>query len=231
MVLWLTQDEIEQIRRDPFSSPLLPKQEKGVRASCALPYQLYATGNVGEDKKTFRVKFESRREIFGERTAGSPFHVYALGKEWKLRSYAVAAGDVLTDSLPLGDFDNGNYHFRVYGPNGFFREFIGNSSEQLDITSECERNTKKQLTGNLQISITNKTAKPVTVEIKDNAYKRASQSKQINAGASGTVVVDLGKSFGWYDASIRLEGNALFESRLAGRIETGKESFSDPAMG
>lgn len=227
----VTKEEIAQINRDPSASPLHPRQEKGVRASCALPYQLYVTGKAEADKKTYSITLASRKEIFGEKTAGSPFQVYAYGREWMTRSYAVAAGDKLTDTWPLDHFENGNYHFRVYGPNGFFREFIGNAGEQLEVSSEYERNTKKQLTGNVQINIANRTGKPVTAEIKDNAYEGSPQSKQIAAGATGAVILELNKSFGWYDASVSVAGNKFFTARLAGRVETGKAGFSDPAMG
>ena len=35
----------------------------------------------------------------------------------------------------------------------------------------------------------------------------------------------------WYDFSVFVEGNTVFEKRYAGHIETGTESMSDPAMG
>ena len=52
--------------------------------------------------------------------------------------------------------------------------------------------------------------------------------------AYATAVVspfDLTRSFGWYDFSIKLPGNYLFEKRFAGHVETGHVSKSDPAMG
>ena len=51
------------------------------------------------------------------------------------------------------------------------------------------------------------------------------------AGTSTSIVLDLGKSFGWYDVSIGVQGAATFEKRYAGHVETGKASFTDPAMG
>lgn len=225
----LTPEEIADARRNPAASPIR-RQEKGTRVSCALPYELYATGKISDDKKAFSISLEARKETFGARAAGSPFQVYAWGKDWSTRSYAVAAGDVITDQWPLSSFENGNYHFQVYGPNGFFREFRGNTGDPVVVTCEYERN-KKQLTGNVRLTLTNKTAKALSVEIADNAYKLPAQSKQIAASAGATVVLDLSKSFGWYDVAIRIPGNDLFESRFAGRVETGKEAVSDPAMG
>ena len=45
------------------------------------------------------------------------------------------------------------------------------------------------------------------------------------------VLLNLKASFGWYDFSVKIEGFEPFEQRFAGRVETGKESFSDPLMG
>jgi len=36
---------------------------------------------------------------------------------------------------------------------------------------------------------------------------------------------------GWYDLVVRVEGDASFEYRLAGHVETGEDSASDPALG
>ncbi|MEZ4903534.1 MAG: hypothetical protein R2822_18105 [Spirosomataceae bacterium] len=45
------------------------------------------------------------------------------------------------------------------------------------------------------------------------------------------VILDLTTSFGWYDFSVKVAGFEAFEQRFAGRVETGKASFSDPLMG
>jgi phospholipase C len=39
---------------------------------------------------------------------------------------------------------------------------------------------------------------------------------------------NLEESSNWYDFTVQSAG---FESRFAGRVETGRNSFSDPAMG
>jgi phospholipase C len=46
-----------------------------------------------------------------------------------------------------------------------------------------------------------------------------------------SVIWDAGKSFGWYDFSVSIKENPSFMKRFAGRVETGKESVSDPFMG
>ncbi|MDB6010725.1 MAG: plcN, partial [Gammaproteobacteria bacterium] len=37
--------------------------------------------------------------------------------------------------------------------------------------------------------------------------------------------------FGWYDLVVTVAQDATYECRLAGHVETGRDSFSDPALG
>ena len=67
--------------------------------------------------------------------------------------------------------------------------------------------------------------------VTDNAYGGGEVRRTMAAGSKDTVVIDCSKSFGWYDVTVRITGNDVFERRFAGHVETGKESFSDPLMG
>ena len=213
----------------------MPFQEKGIRPSCALPYELYADGKLTADKKTFEIIMKAGNEVFGNKSAGSPFHIYAPGvfkneavETW---SYAVAAGDVLNDSWQVSDFEDSKYHLRVYGPNGFFREFTGNQNDSLmDVHAGYEKKGAL-LSGNIQLILYNKENHLVEIEIKDNSYKTGQRSIKLEKQTSNTIVLNLTKSYGWYDFSVRIKGNADFEKRFAGRVETGKASKSDPLMG
>ena len=159
--------------------------------------------------------------------------------EARLWSYAVAAGDSLTGEWNIHDFEDDSYHLCVYGPNGFFREFKGDMNDPaLDITCEYERSKldKKNLTGNIQLKIVNAgDSRTCIVEIKDNAYKSGDHTISIGSGGSktgqSTHIIDLSKSSGWYDFTLKITGQAIFEKRYAGRVETGKHSISDPVMG
>jgi phospholipase C len=239
----LTTKDIEHINRDPHTSLLLPKQEKGVRASCPIPYELYVDGKVNSDKKSFEVVFEARNEIFGSTAAGSPFIVYAPGKylqetlrEW---TYAAAPGTSIKDLWQMDHFENNLYHLLVYGPNGFFREFKGNGDDPLiNILFGYEYNSagSKKLTGNLEIKLTNlNPGNKYTVEFIDNVYKTPASTTLLDTAnsknADGDIILNLGKSFNWYDITVKIKGNDFFERRYAGHVETGEESKSDPAMG
>lgn len=225
----LTPAEIEQANQK--SSSLLPRQEQGTRPSRGLPYELYANGRLTTDKR-FEIKLEARNEVFGERAAGCPFHVYSYGATFSNRTYAVKAGDALTDSWKARDFSEGSYHLNVHGPNGFFRTFRGHTTDpQVEVACSYEKDAKKNFSGRLLLSITNKSSKAVTIIVADNAYGQQTQTKNIAPNGQTTLTLDLAKSFSWYDVSVRIEGNNSFEHRFAGRVESGEMGMSDPAMG
>jgi phospholipase C len=233
----LSKEELEQIRRDPLASTLLPRQEAGVRRSCALPYQLEVDGALNNERNRFVIHLAAKKELFGERSAGSPFVVYALTGNggMKVRDYAVEAGDRLEDSWAIDEFTDGLYHFRVYGPNGFFREFIGGADDpavDIQLGYPRAKPDDRDLSGDVDIRAASRdSGKSYALEIRDNAYKGGDQKQILAPGGAASLMVKTQRSFGWYDFSIRIAEHARFERRYAGRVETGRWSFSDPMMG
>lgn len=242
----LNEAQIREFRNHPSDSPFLPKQEPGIRPSCALPYQLYADGRLDAGRTSFGISLESKKTFFKERSAGSPFTVYAPGNgiseagkdHFGVWSFAVKAGDRLTYQWPLKDFSQGKYHIRVYGPNGFFREFRGDQSDPaLDITCEyAQRPGIAQPDGNLELQVVNLSeGQPYRITVTDLAYRAHNHvlllEKPGTPRSNASLRLDLQKTYGWYDFSVRVEGNNVFEKRYAGRVENGKPGFSDPAMG
>jgi len=49
--------------------------------------------------------------------------------------------------------------------------------------------------------------------------------------AETELLLDMSEWYGWYDFTVSLENEPEFKRRFAGRIETGKDSYSDPFMG
>ncbi len=236
----LSPAEIAQARKNPAASTVLPHQETGIRAACALPYELAVDGALAADAKTFSIHLAAGNQLFGSQAAGAPFFIYAPGKTrtalensegfevGRTWNYAVSAGNALADTWPLADFENGIYHLRVHGPNGFFREFRGSANDpqlgaQLELTPAGH---------SVILRLNNRDAKNgLTVLVDDLAYNHTQRTVQMAPAASTGITFELSRSFGWHDFRIRVEGSPDFEQRYAGRIETGKESFSDPVMG
>jgi phospholipase C len=237
----LSGTEVAGLRDGLPANGLLPQQEKGIRPSLAIPYQLYVGGKYDAKTKSFQMKFESSTAVFGKSTAGVPFNLYLPGmtldkgkqEGWKsMRSmyYALKAGDVLQDEIALDCFKDPHYHVQVYGPNGFMREFKGTSADpDLQLACDYQSLADNKLSGNLELKMSG-VSTPIVLLVKDNAYGAAIQRISINQREQ-SLILDLAKSHGWYDFSIGIEGHDAFEQRFAGRVETGKHSFSDPVMG
>ncbi|MDH7460092.1 phospholipase C, phosphocholine-specific [Chitinophagaceae bacterium 26-R-25] len=229
-----TEEEIKAIQKDPRSSQYMPKQEEGVKPATALNYELYVDGQLNASKDTFVMQLKAGNEVFGAEALGSPFNVYKPGKDLQTWAFTVKSADHLEPKWPLKDFENGNYHLCVYGPNGFFREFKGSANDPA-IVVECgyERSGahKNKLTGRIALTLGNTSQKPCKIRITDNAYKTAAIVKTIQPNGKITVPIELSKQHNWYDFSVTIAGDELFEKRYAGKVETGAAGFTDPFMG
>ncbi|GGA94203.1 phospholipase C precursor [Puia dinghuensis] len=231
----LTPDEVMAYKRDPHSSPYRTKQEPGTRPSCALPYTLGADGLLSVDRKQFEMVFSSTNRLFGERTAGGVFNVYASGQlgQAGTRAYTVKPGEYVTDAWPLAELGEDGYHLRVYGPNGFFREFKGSAADpavEIAFDYEMAKGGSYALTGNGVLRVKNGGGETSVIEVVDHAYGAGMLSRTVGVGEVVSVVLPLGRSHGWYDFSARVKGVKGFEKRFAGRVETGRDGVSDPAM-
>jgi phospholipase C len=201
-------------------------------------------GRLSDDKHSFDISFMNDDTVFGASTAGAPFNVYAPGvyaatgqgemmqavRTW---AYGVKAGDQLTDSWPIRDFDYRRYHLRVYGANGFYREFKGDANDPavgIVFNYEHAKGGQNGLSGNGELHLKNTGKTGCTVDILDHSYGAVYAAKTLAAGEEAVVVLPLEKSHGWYDVGVRIKGVEGFEKRYAGRIETGKDGVSDPAM-
>ncbi|GAA4092825.1 phosphocholine-specific phospholipase C [Mucilaginibacter panaciglaebae] len=240
----LTAPDVEQIKSNRHNSALLPQQERGIKHANALPYQLYADGKLNADKTAFEVNLHTATEVWGNKTIGAPFIIYAPDKYKSLKgdgyellrnwNYAVKPGDTLADTWPVNEFENSDYHLRLYGPNGFYREFKGSHADpEIETQLEYQRNrlNKKVLTGNVELYVKNLSKGQHIVTITDNAYKTGTQKKTVLPQSQSSFIVYLTKSMGWYDFTLKVSGANGFEKRFAGRVETGKAGYTDPFMG
>ncbi|MEI9920415.1 MAG: phospholipase C, phosphocholine-specific [Bacteroidota bacterium] len=194
----------------------MPSQEKGTRPSNALPYELHVSGVLDNNKKSFSITMESRG------VAGAPFIAYVIGKEWATRSYAVKAGGSVKDMFDLSLFENGKYHIRIDGPNGFMREYKGSANDPVIV----DLGYAKTKNGDVAINIISN-SNVQSLEIIDNAYGQKPQTMSLGKTTIISNTVDLSKTSGWYDLTVRVSD---LEFRFAGRVETGKESITDPAL-
>src|SRR6185437_2185234 len=183
----LTNEQIDQINRMPMRTGITAHQEKGVRPACALPYELYADGNVTEDGAHWELRLTAGNQIQGSISVGAPFNVYLrhlkAGHGFQAATFVVKAGDTLTRRFSLDQFADEKYSIEVYGPNGFYRAFTGHvaSRPAINVRATHELNAFGS-TGNLQIHLDNVSGNSVSVAIADQSYGASVVHKEVLRG-------------------------------------------------
>jgi phospholipase C len=153
---------------------------------------------------------------------------FEAARSW---SYAVKAGDVITPQWPVAAFEQGRYHLRVYGPNGFYHECRGDAGDPaLEVSCTYEHHGSR-LSGDMVVLLHNTGSQAYTVHIKHYAYAGRPATRILQPGESFKAVVPSHKTGGWYDFAVAADGFPLFEKRYAGRVETGRPAISDPLIG
>lgn len=198
----------------------VPAQEKGIRPARALPYELNVHASVDASSNTVTLKF------FNTGSATVVFQVRSGNPADPVRFYTVEPRKTLTGTWNVAS----SYHLSVYGPNGFVRYFngsIGSGATVLDVRSSYGTEGDH---GAIGWKITNVAAKAAEVSVLD-AYTGEVSTRLLQPHETFEDELSLGQFRGWYDLIVTVGGDSTFEYRLAGHVETGNESFSDPALG
>lgn len=209
------QEKLLQVPLPLASQQLPPHQPRLARPSRALPYRLHVDSQVDPKAKTLSLSLQNTGE------QGAVFHVYdGLHLSDIPRRYTVEAGKALQDSWPVVE----RYQLWVLGPNGFHRSFSGQLQQlqpELLVTSSNNQ---------LQFTLSNPGTRGVSVTIDRCPYtQQGPWSLVVPGGAEVRQVFACESSGGWYDLTLRSDAGWL--RRVAGRLETGAHSISDPLMG
>ena len=196
----------------------VPAQEKGTRPARALPYELNVHATVNSSANTITLTFSNAG------TATAVFQVRSGNPADLVRTYTVEPTKQLMDSWNV----TGAYNLSVYGPNGFVRFFngsVGSSAAILDVSSSYST----QGPGVIAWQIRN-LAGQAQVNVLD-AYTGKSATQVLEPNQSSANSMILGQFHGWYDLIVTVAGDPTFNYRLAGHVENGSDSVSDPALG
>jgi phospholipase C len=194
-------------------------QEPGIRQSRALPYALEVLKTI----KGRRVALIFRNDG----AQGAVLHVYDRYRLDQLpRRYTVGATRTLEDDYWDCSLIGGDYHLEVFGPNGFFRMFKGTTdiSTTDGLAFELVSDVAQ---GTVGLSVHNHGNTDERVSIQSNAYSSESTWLSTVNAHTETQKIWPASSYGfWYDFTVKTEH---MEHRMAGRVESGVPSISDPA--
>ena len=215
-------DKPEVLERQPDEVPVpptnqsLPRQERGVKRARALPYELHVNGSVAASG-SFRLNFRNTGDqaaVFQVRTPGADAP----------RTYTVERRQHVSD-----DWNTAEYDLTVHGPNGFLRSFKGGPANEGHAELEV-RATYGAAGKGITLEITNRARSQADVRIANN--NAHTQARVILAeGESASRHWPLSLTHGWYDFVITAADDPSFERQLAGHIESGEDSITDPLMG
>jgi phospholipase C len=217
----------------------VPKQEKGIRPARALPYELNVHGTVDVSDNIVGLSF------FNTGRAAAVFQVRSGNAADPVRDYTVEAGKHLAGTWNVAS----PYNLSVYGPNGFVRYFngsIGPRAAVLDVRSRYKIgdhgwDDRDWGNGNwddhgsergaiIGWKITNVAGTRVEVSVLD-AYTGKVSTRLLHPHETFEDELSLDKLHNWYDLIVTVAEDPTFKYRLAGHVETGRDSFSDPALG
>jgi phospholipase C len=234
----MTQEEADSIRAGQEALPqvpvplgnagTLPKQAYGVRPSRALPYRLRVTSTVEQNPAQLRLRF------YNDGSAGAVFHVYdRLNLDAVPRRYAVEPNRTLDDVWSVTPDALGRYDLWLIGPNGFHRHFQGSIAAPGGNGPMPEVTADSEFAGEvLRLTLRNTGAAPCSFTITANAYTHGNPWRLlVPAGGERSKSFPLLRSGRWYDFTVGSEDAYGFSRRFAGRIENGRHSVTDPAMG
>lgn len=210
----------------PPAKQVLPQQEPGLRPARPLPYDLRVDGDADAAQKKFAIRFVNPGQ------AGVCFHVRSGNTATGPWSYTVEAGKSLRGVWDLAA-TAGQYDLSVHGPNGFFRHFKGGVATtaalvDVDTVHLCDWDDGDD-SRSLAVALTNKGASCV-VTLADN-YTGRSERHRLQRGQRLETQIRLQQTHGWYDLTVTADTDASFGWQLAGHVENGRPSISDPAMG
>ncbi|OJW64086.1 MAG: phospholipase C, phosphocholine-specific [Sphingomonadales bacterium 63-6] len=189
-----------------------PVQETGLRRRRATPYRL--------DVRVVR-RPEGQSLLFVNNSAerAAVFHVYDVKRLEEVPArYTVGAGQELAHPLPISEEDVDIF---ILGPNGFHRRLVGRS----DVFSVS---VDQGVASSPKLALTNLGSAPQSITITDRAYGAPARTIALAAGETRRIPLDLSESHGWYDRQLAAAGQVW---RMAGHVENGEASYSDPAVG
>ncbi|MFF8376156.1 phosphocholine-specific phospholipase C [Streptomyces sp. NPDC015661] len=195
----------------------MPRQEPGAKPTRPLKYAPYVDGAADATAGTYRLTFS------GGPAAGAQFYVTSANRTDAPWTYTAEANKSIADTWNT-KYSKSLTDLTVHGPNGFLRRFRSPGKTAVPEVQARHNATA----GTLDLTFTNAgTTASVTVT---DAYGGTPTTLSVPKGATVTHTVDVSAAHHWYDVTVTSTASGDYLRRLAGHIETGAASQSDPAI-
>ncbi|UJB17680.1 MULTISPECIES: phosphocholine-specific phospholipase C [Lysobacter] len=200
-----------------------PQQERGIKPSRALPYDLHVGERVDRDNRRLRLSFANSGRV------AVVFHVYDLLDPNAIpRRYTVEPGKSLHGEWSLKTDGARAYALKVFAPNGFYREFRGSlHGVNPSVTTVPDLRLRRR---KLILALRNPHRKPLRLDITDQYGLYESRLERLGAGALRYRAIKLDESQQWYDFVLTDANDPEYYRRVAGRLETGEHGITDPGL-
>jgi phospholipase C len=207
----------------PPTEQSLPTQEPGTRPARAVPYELNVWGEVNIAQGALTIHFHNTGD------AAAVFQVRSNNSQQGPWSYTVGPRTTISDKWKFAGYGQNDYDLSVYGPNGLLRTVKGSTADSRKVNLEITSHYDVDRPG-ITLEIQNRGEGHAHVRIVDT-YTENTKHAALQAGGNRAEYWPLESSFGWYDFVIEVESEPDFQQRIAGHVETGKHSMTDPAIG
>lgn len=206
----------------PPANQTMPIQESGTRPARAVPYTINTTASADLATKKVAITFINT----GAQTA--VFQVRSASPRQAPRSYTVSPNRMLRERRGFEPVGDASYELSVYGPNGFYRLYRGGARESTapNLVSFVAYDISSN---GVMLSVKNIAAQSAMVHI-ENVYSGDAFTQEIASGDNFSTFVSVANYAGWYDLVVTVESDSAFQQQLAGHLETGKASTTDPAI-
>ena len=234
---------LDQCAKNPAPGPppalaqVFPVQEPGTRPSRALLYTFLVSDALAASAAA-PGGFSIALSIRNAGAAGGAFlllDVLNLVAQ-PARNFLVEAGKSLTDAPQPLRGPGARYAYSLHGPNGFVRQFAGDAA-QASAAGLAAALTYDEAAGSVVLQLSAGAGAAATFTVSDNAYGSAGSPWTVPVPAGGKVafpVAVCSATVGcWYDLSASEAPTMAasgFQRRFMGRMETGRDTISDPAM-
>jgi phospholipase C len=205
----------------PPTVQAMPQQESGIRPARAVPYVCSVSGAVVAGQNAFQIQFANQ----GTYTA--VYQVYTGAGEFAPRTYTVSPNAEVSDTWNYEAINQSQYNLLVFGPNGFYRVFKGSfGAAAADLQTQITYDITRK---GIHLEVANAGSALTQVRLLD-FYTQQTTQRSVEPNQSFTEFWSLERFSGWYDITIEAEADSTFQKRLAGHLETGEDSMTDPAF-